>query len=107
MLATVSVKGQVTLPKTIRDELKIEQGTQLDFQLKADGTLSVRALKRSALSIVGLLKRAGQTAVSVERMNQAVVESAAERHQIKTGKANAPSQTPATKPRATKLQATK
>ena len=97
MLATVSVKGQVTLPKTIRDELKIEQGTQLDFQLNADGTLSVRALKRSALSIVGLLKRAGQTAVSVEQMNQAVIESAAERHQIKTGKANAPSQRQATK----------
>ena len=57
MLATVITQGQVTLPEAICDELKIEQGTQLGFQLNADGALSVRALKRSALSIVGLLKR--------------------------------------------------
>ena len=57
MLATVITQGQVTLPKAIRDEVKIEQGTQLGFHLNADGPLSVRALKRSALSIVGLLKR--------------------------------------------------
>lgn len=80
MLATVTTKGQVTLPKAIRDELKIEQGTQLDFQLNADGSMSVRALKRSALSIVGMLKRPGRAAVTVEQMNQAVADSAAERH---------------------------
>jgi antitoxin PrlF len=80
MLATVTIKGQVTLPKAIRDELKIEQGTQLDFQLNADGSMSVRALKRSALSIIGLLKRPGRVSVTVEQMNQAVVDAAAQRH---------------------------
>lgn len=80
MLATVTIKGQVTLPKAIRDELKIEQGTQLDFQLNADGSMSVRALKRSALSIIGLLKRPGRVPVTVEQMNQAVVDAAAQRH---------------------------
>ena len=79
MLATVTVKGQVTLPKAIRDELKIEQGTQLDFQLNEDGSISVRALKRSALSIVGLLKRPRRAAVTVEQMNRAVVDAATER----------------------------
>ena len=79
MLATVTVKGQVTLPKAIRDELKIEQGTQLDFQLNEDGSISVRALKRSALSIVGLLKRPQRAAVTVEQMNRAVVDAATER----------------------------
>ena len=79
MLATVTVKGQVTLPKAIRDELKIEQGTQLDFQLNEDGSISVRALKRSALSIVGLLKRPGRVAVTLEQMNRAVVDAATER----------------------------
>ena len=79
MLATVTIKGQVTLPKAIRDELKIERGTQLDFQLNEDGSISVRALKRSALSIVGLLKRPGRVAVTVEQMNRAVVDAATER----------------------------
>ena len=81
MLATVTVKGQVTVPKSIRDHLKIETGTQLDFKLNDDGSISVRSLKRSALSIVGLLKRPSRAAVTVEQMNRAVVDAAAERHQ--------------------------
>ena len=81
MLATVTVKGQVTVPKAIRDHLKIESGTQLDFKLNEDGSISVRSLKRSALSIVGLLRRPGQAAVTVEQMNQAVADAAVERHQ--------------------------
>jgi len=79
MLATVTSKGQVTLPKDIRDQLKIESGTQLDFKLNDDGTISVRPLKRSALSIVGLLRKPGQVAKSVEQMNDAVAGAAAER----------------------------
>ena len=81
MLSTVTVKGQVTVPKAICDQLKIEQGTQLDFKLTEDGTFLVRPLKRSALSIVGLLKRPGQAAMTVGQMNQAVADTAAARHQ--------------------------
>ncbi len=81
MLATVTVKGQVTVPKAIRDQLKIEQGTQLDFKLNADGTFLVRPLKRSALSIVGLLKRPGRVAMTLGQMNQAVADAAAARQQ--------------------------
>lgn len=81
MLATVSIKGQVTVPKAIRDHLKIEQGTQLDFKLNDDGSISVRSLNRSALSIVGRLKRPGRAAVSTGQMNEAVADAAVERLQ--------------------------
>jgi antitoxin PrlF len=81
MLATVTIKGQVTVPKAIRDQLKIEQGTQLDFKLNDDGSISVRALKRSALSIVGLLRQPGRAVPTIEQMNLAVADAAAARHQ--------------------------
>ena len=81
MLAMVTFKGQVTVPKAIRDQLKIESGTQLDFKLNDDDSILLRSLKRSALSIVGLLKRPGRAAVTIEQMNQAVAEAAAERGQ--------------------------
>jgi antitoxin PrlF len=81
MLATVTIKGQVTVPKAIREQLNIEQGTQLDFKLNDDGSILVRPLKRSALSIVGLLKRPGRAAVTVEQMNRAVGDAAAARHE--------------------------
>lgn len=79
MLATVTVKGQVTVPKALRDQLSIEPGTQLDFKLNDDGTMLVKPLKRSALSIVGLLHRPGRNAATIEEMSQAAVDGAAER----------------------------
>jgi antitoxin PrlF len=81
MLATVTFKGQVTVPKLIRERLKIEPGTQLDFKVNDDGSMSVRPLKRSALSIVGLLHRPGQPPIGIEQMTEAVAEAAVERVQ--------------------------
>ncbi|MEQ1557489.1 MAG: AbrB/MazE/SpoVT family DNA-binding domain-containing protein [Methyloglobulus sp.] len=81
MLATITSKGQITVPKNIRDQLHIEPGTQLDFTVMADGTISVRPLNRTALSIVGTLQRPGLKAVTVEQMNDAVEAEANERYQ--------------------------
>jgi antitoxin PrlF len=84
MLATITSKGQVTVPKNIRDQLNIQAGTQLDFTLNNDGTISVRPLNRTALSIVGILKRPGQKAVTIEQMNDTIAEAASERYQQAT-----------------------
>ncbi len=40
-LATVTAKGQVTIPKAVRDALGIRQGVQLSFDLE-DGSVRVR-----------------------------------------------------------------
>ena len=40
MLATLTSKGQVTLPKPIRDKLGLKAGSKLDFELLPDGTVS-------------------------------------------------------------------
>lgn len=81
MLAIVSIKGQVTVFKAIRHHPKIEQGTQLDVKLNNDGLISVRSLDRSALSIVGLLKRPGHAAGSTGQMTEAVAGAAVDRLQ--------------------------
>ncbi|PSQ14713.1 AbrB family transcriptional regulator [Halobacteriales archaeon QS_7_69_60] len=39
--ATTTSKGQVTIPKEIRDRLGIEAGTELEFVLEDDGALTV------------------------------------------------------------------
>ena len=39
--ATTTSKGQVTIPKEIRDRLGIEEGTKLEFVLEDNGTLTV------------------------------------------------------------------
>ena len=42
MLATLTSKGQITLPKEIRDRLGLDAGSMLDFQLLADNTITAR-----------------------------------------------------------------
>lgn len=39
MSATVTTKGQVTIPKPVRDFLGIVPGTRVDFLRAADGTV--------------------------------------------------------------------
>jgi antitoxin PrlF len=72
MLATVTDKGQVTVPKEIRDQTGIAPGSRLDFELQGDGTLRVRVLARGADNLFGLVHRAGLKPRSVEDMDQGI-----------------------------------
>lgn len=80
MLATLTSKGQVTLPKEIRDALKLSAGAKLDFSLQPDGSVSVRPMKNSVSSLFGILKRPGQKAFSIEDEKAAVGRALAEKH---------------------------
>lgn len=46
--ATITSKGQVTIPKAIRDRLDLDAGTEVEFELTEDGTVAVRP-KRPAM----------------------------------------------------------
>ncbi|AVA23446.1 AbrB/MazE/SpoVT family DNA-binding domain-containing protein [Rhizobium sp. LEGMi198b] len=39
MSTTVTAKGQVTIPKAVRDKLGIGPGSQIDFRRAADGSI--------------------------------------------------------------------
>lgn len=43
--ATITSKGQVTIPKEIRDRLGLEAGQEVEFVLADDGTVEVRPKK--------------------------------------------------------------
>jgi len=77
MLATVTEKGQLTVPKAIREQLGIEPGSKLDFEPMADGTLRVRVLTRGAAGLYGLLQQPGAKARTVTQMDAAIGEAAA------------------------------
>ena len=80
MLATLTSKGQVTLPKEIRDALKLSSGAKLDFSLQADGSVNVRPMKNSIASLFGILKRPGGKAFSIEQQKVSVGRALAEKH---------------------------
>ena len=72
MLATVTDKGQVTVPKEIRDKTGIAPGSRLDFEVQDDGTLRVRVLTRGADSLFGLVHHPGIKPRSIEDMDQGI-----------------------------------
>ena len=78
MLAVVTSKGQLTLPKGIRERLGLSAGSRLDFQVDERGWLMARPVTNTALGLAGLLRRPGQKAMSVEAMADAVERSALE-----------------------------
>ena len=82
MIATLTSKAQITLPKGIRELLQLAPGDKVDFAPQPDGRVTVakaaRAGQTSFASLRGLLPQPA-LAYSVEEINRAVQDSAAER----------------------------
>ncbi|MEA2163783.1 MAG: antitoxin PrlF [Thermoanaerobaculia bacterium] len=71
--ATLTTKGQVTIPKSVRDLLRIEAGDQIDFFVTDQGDVFVRGLGGDVRELRGLLKRNRRRSVSVDEMNAAIL----------------------------------
>lgn len=70
--ATITSKGQLTLPKKIREHLKLHSGDQVEFLIQPDGGVTLRPASISIYELKGILHRKGTKPVSVERMNQVI-----------------------------------
>ena len=79
MLSTVTDKGQVTLPKAIRDRLGIEAGAKLAFEVQPDNTIQVRLLARGSAGLFGLLARPGEATRTLADMEAGIGQSVAQR----------------------------
>ena len=73
MLATLTSKGQITLPKEIRDRLGLTAGAKLDFELLADNTITARPVKPDARRIRGLLRSPHAKPLTVAQMDDGIV----------------------------------
>ena len=78
MQATITSKGQVTLPKPIRDKLHLRAGDRIEFILDADDGLRVAPVTASITQLKGMVPRPASP-VSLEEMDAAVARAAAMR----------------------------
>jgi antitoxin PrlF len=76
--AKVTSKGQITLPAALRAKLKLVPGSRVDFEERPDGSFVIRRKTRDIGELYGILKYDGPP-VSIEDMNDAIAEAAAER----------------------------
>ena len=66
---TMTTKGQVTVPREIRDRLGLKSGDKMAFTMLSDGTVVMRPKTRRLAELAGSLTRPGQPKVTVEDMN--------------------------------------
>ena len=64
--ATITSKGQVTIPVDIRRALDLGPSDKVTFTLMPDGTVQMRAKSRSLDDAAGVLRRRTGTAVPIE-----------------------------------------
>jgi AbrB family looped-hinge helix DNA binding protein len=68
--ATMTSKGQTTIPKDIRDGLDLKTRDRLHYTLLPDGTVIMRAKTRSLGNLYGALHKPGRKPVSIADMKR-------------------------------------
>lgn len=77
---TLSSKGQITIPKKIREFLRIQTSEKLVFIPLEEGKVLITTEQKSANSIFGILKhRKRETPASLEQMDSAIQKRRLER----------------------------
>jgi len=85
--ATMTSKGQVTLPKSVREHLRLDRGDRIDFVLEEDGTVRLRPIGGSVMRLEGLLADDDRPALSLEEMKQRMLDGlAADDRRIREGR---------------------
>jgi antitoxin PrlF len=77
--ATLTSKGQITLPQAVRQALGVEAGDKIDFVAEADGGFRVVALRQDAQRLRGRFAGRAAAPVSLQAMAEAVQAEAAAR----------------------------
>jgi antitoxin PrlF len=68
--ATLTSKGQTTIPKEIRDRLSMKPGDRMTFTLMPDSTVVMRLKSRSVTDLAGALQKKGRKPVPVEQLSR-------------------------------------
>ena len=68
--STMTSKGQTTVPKAIRESLRLKPGDRITFTPMADGTVLLRVKKKSVMSLAGSLRRRRRKALPVEELSR-------------------------------------
>lgn len=70
--AKVNVGWRVTLPRQVREVLRLRAGDRVDFVLSEAGDVVLRAATVDVRTLKGLLKRPGRRPVSLRSMEAAI-----------------------------------
>ena len=72
--ATLTSKGQITVPKHVREMLGVQAGDRLAFRVRGDGSVVVEAETADLRALRGTIRTAVK-GVTIEQMNETIRRS--------------------------------
>jgi AbrB family looped-hinge helix DNA binding protein len=77
--ATMTSKGQTTIPKDIRQKLGLKPGDRIHFVTLPDGTVRLMAQNLPVTALKGMLDRPKRR-LTIKQINEAIGEAVAEKY---------------------------
>ncbi|MEB3343255.1 AbrB/MazE/SpoVT family DNA-binding domain-containing protein [Okeania sp.] len=72
----VSDRGQITIPEEIRNYLKLNAGSKIEFVIDEQGEVKIIPLKFSVEDLSGILHHLGIEQATIKDMENAIQEAA-------------------------------
>ncbi|HIJ57734.1 MAG TPA: AbrB/MazE/SpoVT family DNA-binding domain-containing protein [Deltaproteobacteria bacterium] len=79
-LATLTSKGQVTIPKVIRESLRLHAGDKIEFVITESKEALLRPITRKVDEVFGRLHKTGRKPITVKKMNTGIKQKMQERY---------------------------
>jgi antitoxin PrlF len=70
--ATLTSKGQITIPKTVREALKLDVGGKVEFFVLEDGDVLLHPVTKAVDDVFGRLHQPGRPSVTVAEMDEGI-----------------------------------
>ena len=71
-LATITTKGQVTIPKAVRDYLRLHTGDKIEFVVTNNRVALLRPISKKVDDIFGKLHKPNRKAISTGEMDAVI-----------------------------------
>ena len=68
--STLTSKGQTTVPKAIRESLRLKPGDRITFSPMPGGTVLMRVKNKSVMTLAGSLRRRGRKALPIDELSR-------------------------------------
>ncbi len=79
--ATIISRGRVTIPKEIREKLKLMAGSRISFWIDSLGRVVLQPLKSDFRSLGGMLRSPHKRHLTIEEMDEAIGKAVCEEYE--------------------------
>jgi antitoxin PrlF len=70
--STLTSKGQITIPKQVREQLHLKTGSRLEFVVDSSGRVIIQPLNSDFRALRGMIRSKRKRPASVAEMNEAI-----------------------------------